>query len=251
MAKQAGLIKIKGTIGDLSFYESQDGHLVRFKGGISKERIKNDANFARTRENNSEFGRACEAGKLLRTAFRRYVNYASDKNTVARLSSRMLEVVKADATSTRGLRNVLDGELELLQGFDFNIKSELKSSFYSQYAANIDRVLGEARVNILPFIPANMVASPVGATHCQLVSAGAEIDFENKSFTVATSESSMIQLDNNLTQDIILLSGLPANSTHPLFLILGINYFQEVNGAMYPLNDFSFNALSLVRVSGL
>ncbi len=33
MAKQTGIIKLKGTIGDISFYKSADGHLARYKGG--------------------------------------------------------------------------------------------------------------------------------------------------------------------------------------------------------------------------
>jgi hypothetical protein len=46
----------------------------------------------------------------------------------------MMKVIKADATSTRGLRNVIDGEAELLQGFDFNIRIKmelvLKRTYY-------------------------------------------------------------------------------------------------------------------------
>jgi hypothetical protein len=56
MAKQEGTFKINGTIGDLTFYKSSGQYLVRQKGGVSGDRIKNDPNFARTRENNNEFG---------------------------------------------------------------------------------------------------------------------------------------------------------------------------------------------------
>ena len=34
MARQKGIIKLKGTIGDITFYKTQDGHLAREKGGI-------------------------------------------------------------------------------------------------------------------------------------------------------------------------------------------------------------------------
>ena len=52
MAKQKGIIKLEGTIGDITFYKStQDGHLAREKGGVSADRIANDPNFQRTREN--------------------------------------------------------------------------------------------------------------------------------------------------------------------------------------------------------
>ncbi len=251
MAQQKGIIKLKGTIGDITFYKSQDGHLARGKGGISKERISNDAAFQRTRENNSEFGRAGSAGKLLRDAFRTYIQYASDARTVSRLTKAMVEVVKADATSTRGQRNVLDGELEMLEGFEFNIDSKLGSSLYAPYTATIDRVSGQAAVNIPAFIPLNMVAAPKGATHFKIISAAAEIDFENGKFNMVTAESANLPLDANPTAVINLTNALPANSTRPLFLILGIDFYQEVNGTMYPLKNGYYNSLALAKVSGL
>ena len=68
MARQKGIIKLDGTIGDITFYKSQDGYLAREKGGVSADRIANDPNFQRTRENGEEFGRAGKAGKMLRMA---------------------------------------------------------------------------------------------------------------------------------------------------------------------------------------
>ncbi len=68
MARQKGIIKLKGTIGDLSFYKTQDGHLAREKGGVDASRIANDPTFVRTRENGAEFGSAASSGKLLRDA---------------------------------------------------------------------------------------------------------------------------------------------------------------------------------------
>ena len=54
MAKQTGIIKLKGTIGRISFYKTGDGHLAREKGGVDKSRIQNDTAFQRTQENGSE-----------------------------------------------------------------------------------------------------------------------------------------------------------------------------------------------------
>ncbi len=69
MAKQIGIIKLKGKIGDLSFYKTKDGHLSREKGGVDAERIKNDPAFERTRENGAVFGSAAKSGKLVRDNF--------------------------------------------------------------------------------------------------------------------------------------------------------------------------------------
>jgi hypothetical protein len=222
MAKQGGIIKLKGTIGDIAFYKSQDGYLAREKGGVSADRIKNDPSFKRTRENGEEFGRAGAAGKVLRNALRLVVQPVADNRMVSRLTTKMLEVVKADATSTRGQRNVLDGELELLKGFEFNLRGLLTTTFYAPYVASIDRVTGALKISVPSFSPESAIAAPAGATHFRLVSAGASIDFEKGTFNVASSKSAGLSLDVAATAAIELLNQVPANSTHPLFLALGI-----------------------------
>ena len=50
MAKQSGIIKLKGTVGGISFYKSKDGYLAREKGGVDGDRIKKDPAFKRTIE---------------------------------------------------------------------------------------------------------------------------------------------------------------------------------------------------------
>ena len=65
MARQKGLIKLKGTMGDITFYRTKDGYIAREKGGITAERLRNDPAFQRTRENMAEFCRAGNAGKTV------------------------------------------------------------------------------------------------------------------------------------------------------------------------------------------
>lgn len=250
MAKQKGIIKLDGTIGDITFYKSQDGYLAREKGGVSGDRIANDPNFQRTRENGEEFGRAGKAGKLLRNSIRAMLQNASDSRMVSRLTQKMVEVIQEDATNPRGQRNVIDGEAELLEGFEFNITGKLGTTLYAPYTSTIDRVAGTLAVSIPGFVPLNMIAAPGGSTHFKIVSAGTEIDFENETFVVATSETAVLPWDTTATAVINLSNAVTANSTHPLFLALGIEFYQEVNGQMYPLKNGAYNALALVKVDG-
>jgi hypothetical protein len=84
-----------------------------------------------------------------------------------------------------------------------------------------------------------------------LISAGAAIDFENGSFEAVTSESAEIPISQAPIPAIDLVNQLTANSTHPLFLVLGIEFYQQLNGVSYPLKSGRFNALALVKVSGV
>ena len=250
MAQQKGIIPLKGTIGNITFYKSSDGYLAREKGGVDANRIQTDPAFQRTRENGAEFGRAGKATKLLRNAIRGLTQNAADGKMSSRLTKAMLKVIQADATNARGLRNVIDGEVELLTGFEFNINSKLSTTLYAAFTATIDRVAGTLAINLPAFIPLNMIATPSGATHFQLNTAGAEIDFETGVFTVEANNTGILPWDNTATAALNVTNTVTANSTHPLFLLLGIEFYQQVNGAMYPLKNGAFNALSLVKISG-
>lgn len=239
MAKQKGIIKPDGTIGGITFYKSQDGYLAREKGGVSADKIANDSNFQRTRENGAEFGRAGKGGKLLRNSIRAMLQNGSDSRMVSRLTQKMVEVIP------------IDGEAELLEGFEFNISGKLGTTLYAPYTSTIDRVAGTLAVSIPAFVPINMIAAPGGASHFKIVSAGTEIDFENETFVMATSEPAVLPWDAPTTAVLNLSNAVTANSTHPLFLALGIEFYQEVNGQMYPLKNGAFNPLALVKVSGL
>lgn len=248
MARQKGIIKLKGTIGDITFYKTQDGHLAREKGGVDANRIATDPAFQRTRENGSELGRAGKAGKILRTALRPLLLNSADSRMVSRLTQSMVKVIQADTTSERGLRNVIDGEAELLFGFEFNIRGKLGTSLFAPFTATIDRVAGTLEADLASFIPSNMIAAPSGTTHFKMVSGGAEVDFEAETFVVATSETAILPWDTTATAAINLSNAVTANSTKPLFLALGIEFYQEINGQMYPLKNGAYNPLSIVKV---
>jgi hypothetical protein len=111
MARQNGISKLEGTIGDITFYKTKDGHLAREKGGIDAKRIATDSAFQRTRENGAEFGRAGNVGKTLRTAFRTLLINSANSRMVSRLTQSMIKVIQADMTNDRGLQNVIDGEM--------------------------------------------------------------------------------------------------------------------------------------------
>ena len=222
--------------------------MAREKGGIDASRIASDPAFQRTRENGSEFGRAGKAGKLLRTALRPLLINSADGRMVSRLTQAMVKVIQADLVSDRGLRNVIDGEAELLFGFEFNIRGKLGTSLYAPFVATIDRVAGEISVDIASFIPSNMIAAPSGTTHFKIISGGAEVDFEAETYVVATSETAILPWDATPTAVINQVNAVTAASTKPLFLALGVEFYQQINGTMYPLKNGAFNPLSVAKV---
>lgn len=248
MARQKGIIQIEGTVGNMTFFKSKDGYMVREKGGVSADKIATDPAFQRTRENMEEFKRAGKACKLLRTAFRSTIQKASDHRLVARLTRQMVAVIKEDAVNTRGQRNVIDGEVVLLDGFDFNVQSSLSATLFAPYTVTIDRVTGDVTLSMASFIPSGTIVAPAGTTHFNVTMAAGEIDFENSLFTVQSAVSGYIPWNSQPTTAITLTAQLPAASAHPLFAILTIEFVQDVNSVKYALNNGAFNAASIVKI---
>lgn len=245
MAKQTGIIKLKGTIGDISFYKSADGHLARAKGGVDGDRIKNDPAFQRTRENGSEFGRAGKGGKLLRNSIRILLQNAKDRRTSSRLTSSIMKVVKSDTTNSRGERTIQDGNWDFLLNFEFNANAKLGSTLFALHTTAFDRVSGDATVNIPAFAPSVRIAAPGGTTHFKIVTGAAELDFVNETFVFDNDETGILPYDGNDTAEINLSASVTANSTLPVIQVLGIEFYQEVNGEMYSLRNGSYNALAI------
>ncbi len=130
MARQKGLIKLKGTIGDITFYKTKDGHLAKERTSLDGARILSDPAFVRTKENGQEFGSAAGDGKLLRRAVNPNMITAKDNRVTSRLTQLFVKILKLDGTSVRGARNVgvaIVGlpAMALLKGFNFNIRSLL------------------------------------------------------------------------------------------------------------------------------
>jgi len=249
MAKLNGLIKIEGTLDDLTFYKTQDGHLVKTKSGVSGERIAKDPNFQRTRENGAEFGSSASAGKTLRTAVRNLMMNASDNRVTSRITQLMTQIKNFDTDSARGERNVAVGMIDrnaksLLKGFDFNNKATLGSVLFAPYTVNTETGV----LSIASFIPTNDIYYPPGATHLSMKSAFAVVDFENGVSEIEYSPVQNITINGTDTPVSLTPAGTPSGTGTKIFLVL-IEFFQEVNGVQYSLKNGSYNVLNIVDVA--
>ena len=249
MAKNLSLIKVEGTLDDLTFYKGTEGFLVRTKGGVSKNRIMNDPAFARTRENGMEFGSIAGSGKLLRTALGPMVFRAKDSKLTSRLVKVMGQVKNMDTASARGYRNVGEGLNNalapvLLEGFDFNNRATLGSILNSPLT--VDTTTGG--ITIADYNPMEQMRSPEGATHFSLQAGFLRIDFTTGAYELTLSPEVVLELENTIVAPSLVPASAPTLSGTGMHLLL-IEFFQEVNGFQYMLNNGAFNVLNLVKVS--
>jgi len=248
MAKLKGLIKLEGTLDNLTFYKSKDGYLVKTKGGVSKDRIQNDPAFIRTRENGSEFGRSATSGKLLRKSVRSLMIRAKDSRVSSRVTQSMTQIKNFDITSVRGKRNVATGlatanGLTVLKGFDFNNRAILGSVLFAPFLLNT----GTGEVIITDLTPSNDISFPNGATHVSFSSAFLNLDFDTEADAITYSPTVNILIDNTTATQTLTPVGAPIGTGNSFYLIL-IEFFQEVNGIQYQLNNGAYNVLNIIDV---
>jgi len=248
MAIQKGIIKLKGKLGDISFYKTQDGHLAREASGIDAKRLATDPAFARTRENMAEFSLTAKAGKVMRDALRPLMKNASDNRVTGRLMKVMNEIKKLDSTSVRGKRSVGVAIAQatakaLLKGFNFNERSLLSSVLAKPFSINT--ATGVITINGL--VPINDMIVPQGATHFTLKSCWAKINFTNNSFDVQLSNVVSLAIDGISSNVVLTPAAVPAGTGTTLFL-LQLEFFQQVNGVWYSLQNGYFNTMSVAEV---
>lgn len=248
MGRIKSFLKIEGTLDDLTFYKSQDGFMVRTKGGVSSNRIKNDPAFIRTRENGKEFGHSAKSSKQLRQAIIPLIADAKDGRVASRLTQAMSKIKNEDLTSARGQRQVAIGLATApgkawLKGFEFNNRTTLGSVLLSDYT--LDPLTGE--IVISEFIPSQRLQLPDGASHVSFSSGYLLLDFAtgNKQLEV----SPVVNLPINMTESTVTLTptAVPAGTGTAMYF-LKLSFFQELNGIQYPLNNGAFNALQLIEV---
>ncbi|WP_395066761.1 hypothetical protein [Flavobacterium sp.] len=248
MARQSGLFNFEGTLDNVTFYKTADGLLVRKKGGVSKNRLLHDPAFIRARENGAEFGNCAKSAGKLRKSVSMFVYMAKDSKLSSRLIKVFFVIKKYDSLNVRGERSVGQGLTtslgkSTLKGFDFNRNAKWHTIVPSPYV--LDTVTGT--VTIADFNPSEHLNFPDGATHFSLQNAFLHIDLTTGAYEILYSDLFNYPISNAVINPTLVPSGIPTASGTKLYLVL-IEFFQEVNGIQYALNNGAFNALTILDV---
>ncbi|WP_035565335.1 hypothetical protein [Hymenobacter sp. IS2118] len=248
MARQTGILGIQGTVGGLVFNKN---------GNISQKPQSNKAAFAsapsraRTRENAAEFGLAAKYSKLLRDSLRVAIASASDSRLAARLTKVMREVIGLDDTNDRGQRVFDASNSAPLLGFDFNGASGIGQTMYFPY--EVTGAGAEVTMSIPALNPASDIAAPQGATHFEVVFAASELDMETLTYTnaVVAAPLGILPLNSVPLANQAVVATFPAAPAAASLVVgvVGINFYQQINGKFYALNNNSTNPLAIEYVA--
>jgi hypothetical protein len=264
MAKQNSVLKVKGNLDGVSYYERGNKLLARRAKGPSKQTIKTNPAFIRTRENMSEFGGAIAAGKSFRQAFPAALKSMADGRLSNRLTSLFKQMGNRDIISIRGKRSMLLSEnRESMDKFEFNIKTRFTSVCTPAYNATVNANKNEGTIKIAAFDPSQHAVFPPGTDYCRLVQAigvfsNHKFNEENgKYFPVnetingmgAMAVTEMLSMDAQPV-DILLNVTLPdspvLDAESSLIQCLGIEFYKRIGNKdyLYAQN----NAMVVVKV---
>jgi hypothetical protein len=225
--------------------QRSDGAFVIRPIGITAKRFKTDPAFRRSRENAAEFGMVVRAGKLIRRAFGSWLMHLDQKDISNRLTQVLMRVVKGDKVNPHGSRKLLDGQLEMLNGFQVNklcaCRSRLNFTLDLQTGSP-----GQVTVGIPAFIPANYIHIPMRFKYVRIMAITAVMDLATESVEVQESASPLVPVNGEDQQPAIQL----VNSINPgkgqlCLLAVGMQcYLPAVNGER-PFMGWGANAVAL------
>ncbi len=239
MANLTGAIQFQGSL----------GNITATKGGVLKMKAPSrTVNAARTLENNSEFGIINVAKKIFIDSMRSILGRVP-LPVHNRLTQAFNEIKILDGVSVRGQRGVLDAECELLKGFDLN-GIPMDSVFYPYLKATVDRATGQNSVLIPAYSPLTDLVAPTGTTHYQFKAKTVAITFEGQGVIEAVEQKgAMLALNGASVAATSLASlDLTAGIGGVIFVAAGIDFFQEINGVKYELQNGSFNPTKVLEV---
>ncbi|MFD1469400.1 hypothetical protein ACFQ48_14305 [Hymenobacter caeli] len=248
MAQQTGILGIQGTVGGLVF--AKDGS-IRQKPASNKASFQAKDSMARVRENASEFGGAATASKLVRDSLRVAIQAASDKRMVSRLTQAMRAAIALDGVHDRGMRQVLKSNLAPLLGFNFNLGAGIGQNLFFQYTLTGN---GQGVTLAIPSLnPQTDIAAPTGATHYEIVVGASSVNFLGKTYQQAAVAAPLgiLPLNGAALTNRTVVATLPAapGADDLVVGVLGVNYYQQLNGKYYPLNNNASNPLAVEYVN--
>lgn len=235
MGKLKGIIQFTGSFDGLSFYESGGKIIVRKTGGFDGKKIKTQPEYARVRENGSEFGHVAKVCKNFRQGLKADLRAMGIEKVHNRLVSLFHDIMQLDMVSKRGKRTVANGLQSptanaLLEAFELHPTEAFSRHF--PYSISVD--LTEGILTVPHFAP-NLLSVPVGTTHLFLQFWIAGMDSELKEFSkVQYSEALSILLTPSGTSIPLTLS-CAVPEAPLLFYGMKLNYIQETNGTFHPL----------------
>lgn len=214
---------------------------------MTRKRIYKEPAFERTRENMSEFGRACKANQLLRLAFREVLFNMTDRYVSGRLTKRMTSIIGNDPVNGRGERKITSQALPLLEGFNFNRDMSLQQALMVPYNIVAAPLTGQVTIETPLYRQSSIATTVSKATDFRIIASVAAIDFDRVDFECRQQQTDFFSLQSAEPRAVHFSFSLPDDRAYPSIVLLGIEFCQLV-GDKFSAIDRQYNAMAVVKV---
>lgn len=229
-----GIFQFKGSMGGIT----------ADKNGVVRTTPKpRQVTAERTKENNREFGTASKQAKVIRSALEAL---QIQNRLMPKLVKKIREAIALDSTNERGKRVMSrEGAGIVLNGFQIG-KTNVESianivSFIENNKLKVARV-GGGNITKVDF------KIPEGGTDVEVASLVAKININPEVLQVLDIKTRLSTEQNG----VITLEELDiASDPNPDIITvgaIGVRFFQEVNGLLYPLNNSFYDVGKVVNV---
>lgn len=254
MARTKGIIRLKGTVGHITFYKRLGVEVTREAGGPSASQIKKRRSMRRQRENINEFYHAASpAAKVLRVGLAQ-MKHLWHPDLCGYLNGLFRAIIGAGPGAPGQRSLCVLAHKEMLMGFSFHPERFFENVFMGTHEIEVNTLRNEATLSIPPVDAKALINAPEGATHFRLLFAitvlseyvfvrnaepyrAADIKANGQGHFVA-SEFMDVQ---SASAAVVLKAALPGGifpaATSALIAAFGIEFHQEVNGKMYKLKQ--------------
>lgn len=224
MAKNIGLIKFEGSLGDVVGYPRNGKYVLQRKGGFNGERTRTEERYEGTRQRQSEFGRCATLASVFKRVFQSYLDFVPDSYVYSWIQSKLLEVKACDVASAKGDKTVGKGLMTeqgklLMEKMHFNRAASLRTVLHVPFQVD----LVEGRFSIAGFSVAAGLSFPKGAAVCCMQFMVLRFDLEAVSYVLEASDLVVLHRESSVKSDLVLEVDLPEGAGF-LFGFLSLTY---------------------------
>lgn len=246
MARQKGIVVIKGTLNGMNFYVRNGEPLVRRAGGgFNGKAIKSKPSMIRVRENGSEFAGCMRAVKHFKIALYPLFPLYKDGKTHQRLVQLFTQIKVCDTVSERGKRCVGLGMQTaagktLLNGYVISSESSLATILGKSY-----RFEWATDGFTIDSLSISKIRFPKGGTHLELIVGWLAFDFVTYDYSFIKSEPVLLGKDSTQASLQIAPTVLPEEGGTHIGVVF-LRFKQEINGIHYPMKQAEHVAMEIV-----
>jgi hypothetical protein len=236
MAIQTGIIPLSGKLGKMIYFRINGKNYVR----SAPEQYRLSSNSRRSAE---EFGKASRAASLVKAGMASLIPRINTNYIDQRLRSRFMAVIGSGYSKPKGEREVADGDLALLKGFQLNRYTEHRKLCSINPVVEIDPASGITV--ILPRTPLRQVVNAPARAVSMVVQLGACIcNFTGKGGWKVRAKNLVIDLaKENFPR---CTAPIPANKMNNSVVLVAIGfYFLSASG--HPIGDRKYIAGSIIE----